>query len=198
VIRRYITLILVILISGLLIAIANKYNFITVQKLKANKDFIGSLKDVMTITAIIFGVIVTYYRFFIGRTFSQNANIEIAISIFDVCKDNNLHCIMISFKNVGNLAIWNPKANIYVKRYEEGKFYPLNEIYDIEELSGNSSEKLHEFFVNSSETLVYCHHLEIPKKILITNYIVEIVSSNKSAWSNSITIKNVVDKENCS
>lgn len=190
--RRYLVVALLSLITILVIAVIIKDNKITAQKLIANKDLFTAIKDLATIIAIILGVIFTYYRYFIGKTFSLNGNIDIDVTLIETENNTILHCLKISFKNIGTLAIWQPRAKIYVSKYEQEVFTNIAEMEIESQFSSTIDKKKYDTVIDSGETAYFFAHKEFLTKVPVVSYKVEVTSANKKQWHNSTTVKNAV------
>ena len=113
--------ILIIVIIVMFTGVIIKQEIITYNLLVSNSALITITKDIITILAIIAGAILSYFRFFAGRTFSAKANIEFDVSLIETHDNRILHVVTLSILNIGSLTIWNPVAKIGIKQFNETK-----------------------------------------------------------------------------
>lgn len=196
-IRKYLVEIIafsIILIGILSIANLVKFGYVTKDIIVNNKDFIDVLKNIITIFVLIIGAVVSYYRFFRGRVFSNNANIEICVSVHKINDDLLLHVIDVEFKNEGSFPIWEPTPSLVAYPHGISKLGEAISIYFWNPQEEGSTEYTH--VVHPLESEQFCTFYRVQKTILALTYVVQIKSRDKVKWTRAITISNVLKSEN--
>ena len=82
--------------------------------LKNNKDSIGAIQSISSIGVIMIGAVVSYYRFFRGRTFSTRLELEMEVTVIPADENTNIHSITLKARNIGTLSIWGLEPIITV------------------------------------------------------------------------------------
>ncbi len=72
-----------------------------------NKDALDGASTVLGIIAIAIGALLTYLRFFKGRTFTKRADVQLSVSVHPHGPKKTLHAICLEVHNIGTLPIWN-------------------------------------------------------------------------------------------
>lgn len=93
------------------LAIANlaKRGILTWDKLADKKDALAAASSALGILVILVGAVLSYFRFFHGRTFSTRAELDLSVRVLLLPNGHLMHVISLSLKNVGGSAIWNPQ-----------------------------------------------------------------------------------------
>ncbi|MFT3823961.1 MAG: hypothetical protein QM731_08570 [Chitinophagaceae bacterium] len=188
--RETLVLLLTVLITVLGIGTLFKYNILTLQKLADNKDLVTVFKDVVTIIALVIGALLSYYRFFSGRTFSTKADIELEIILIQAPKNSIMHALTVSIINKGSLTIWEPEAILSVQEYTE---------------NGAQKEVVHEQFLRESffrkgdkgdvvidpgEKAYFTFLQEFQSSTWAVTYTAEIKNDRGRIWQKAITVEN--------
>jgi hypothetical protein len=164
--------------------------------LKKNKEEIGVIKDITTIAAIIIALIFSYYKFFVGKTYSSKANTDIAYTLIETPFESIFHNIKISFINTGEIAIWEPKLTVQAKLMENEKDKFNIEVFsDITEISLESTADDTGYLVGPSETAYFLFQKHVPKKVWAVNYLISIRESRGIKWTNTVIIENKIAKK---
>jgi hypothetical protein len=174
-----------------------KCNFEVLMLLGNKKDFIAAIKDIITVMAVIIGGLLSYFKFFSGRTFFAKADIEFDITVLPHA-DNSLHTIKFSLINKGNITIWQPNAKIGIRKFINPDD-PLNVdhnhsqceiVKDLCEKSFFDEDKKHSYMVDPGEKIFFILHRNFERKVWAVSYDVEIVSKSGDIWKNTCTISN--------
>lgn len=192
--RRQIIFLLLTILTITIVLLVFKSNIISAEKLKSNKDVFSAIKDIAAIIGILFAVIFTYFKYFIGRTFSLNAETGIEITLIESPNNSYLHSLRISIKNIGSFAIWNPVITLSIIKHE-GEAETTEVINDIQENMAVTGEK-YDNVINPGETASIFFRKEIPGNIWAVNYKAQIVFGNRKTWYCSKYIKNKVETTN--
>ena len=179
----------------MLIGVIIKQNIITSSLLVSNSPLIAVIKDIITILAIIAGAILSYFKFFAGRTFSAKADIEFDVSLIESPNKNILHFVSVTILNVGNLTIWNPEAKIVIKQFNDNK---SNDALIVDEFQSKSYFKdkgKSEPVIDVGEKGYYMIWHEFEPSTWAVTYTVEVTSSGGQKWQKTITIANKIEKK---
>lgn len=104
---------------GLGVANLVKHGFLTVESLKDNKDALDGASSAISILVLTIGAVLSYFRFFHGRTFATRAELDLVVCVYSLPNGCMLHTISLSLKNVGASAIWNPQPVIAITVADE-------------------------------------------------------------------------------
>jgi hypothetical protein len=98
------------------LALANlvKRDFLTWKMLADHKDGLDAASSAIGILVVTAGAVLSYFRFFHGRTFSTRAELDLVVKVYALPNGRLLHTISLSLKNVGGSAIWNPQPLISI------------------------------------------------------------------------------------
>lgn len=187
--RERIVIILTIIIAGLGLAVLNKYKIISEASLSSKSGLIGNIKDIITILAIIIGAVLTYFKFFAGQTFTPKAQVDFQVTIIENPQGKFLHTVKVIVTNLGNLTIWNPKAEISAKprgdgNTREGVVRNFIEKDYINKKSDNQT------IIDPGERVSFVIWREFDKNIWAVTYTAEVSSDGGRKWQNMITVPN--------
>jgi hypothetical protein len=192
--RRYNSVfILAVLILVLLLLISVKYSILTKPVIVANKDFIGVLKDLLTILAIIVGALLSYFRFFSGRLFSEKADIDIKCSVIETPQKTLFHILTVSMTNKSNITIWHPEAKLVIRKFSPDKNQNEELVDDFYESDHFKNDKM-DAIIDSGETASYVIWREFETKVWAVAYSVEITSDSGRKWQKDFTVANAASK----
>jgi hypothetical protein len=189
--------VLILLILFLSFGLGNlfKYQVITNDKLIHNKELVSVLKDIITIIAVVIGAILSYFRFFIGRTFSAKADIEFDVSLIETPEKMIMHVLTVSIVNKGNLTIWQPMAKIGVRQFNSKETKNEDIIERFLEKSYFADNEKREAVVDAGEKAYFMIWREFESTTWAVSYAAEVTSSNGRKWQKTITIANRIDKK---
>lgn len=152
------------------------------------------MKDVVTLIAIVGGGILTYYKFFKGRTFSAKADINIEVTLIETPNDSYLHTVKFSIINNGNVTIWNPTAKIGIKKFGPTIDIEKEVIEGVIEKSFFDNEVTPRYYmVDPGEKTFFVQQFELEKKFWGVSYDIEVVSRKGDTWKNSVTVANKLE-----
>ena len=180
-----------IIIIGLL-SVANliKFGYLTADVLVKNKDLIDVVNTIFTTLVILASAVVSYFSFFRGRIFSNNANIELSVTVHKIRNDAFLHVINANLKNEGSFPIWEPVPTIIVYPHKISNLGTGIKVDFWESDIQISTDDVKVVNPMESEQFIAFHY--VPKSILVLTYVVQIKSRNNVKWTKAITISNQV------
>lgn len=188
--RERIVIILTILIVCLGIGLLFKNNIITEQLLVDKKNTVSVIKDLVTISAIILGAVLTYFKFFAGQTFTPKAEISFEISVIETPRKRLLHTVKVTATNKGNLTIWNPVAQIRIKKRGDKNEYPEDIVQQFGEEHFFDKNKERQTIIDPGERVHFIIWREFSSEIYAVTYSTEVSSSSGRKWQNMITVPN--------
>lgn len=189
IIVTFLLLIVILLIIYLLI----QYKIISILWFQSHQYLFDISLTMLQILVILLGAILTYYRFFKGRTFSEKLIIKINIRVIKAKEKNNLHFLDINLYNSGSVLITNPIISIFIKKYksktEENESIALPFKYEDE-----ACEKIRQFVIQPQESDSYSYLYKVSSDIWAVTYSI-IVNSKGKIWKRNITIPNEISYE---
>jgi len=173
-------------VLGLLIAVTfvfglYRHGFFDWDLLKRHHESWGALNSIVTIAALVVGFILSYYRFFAGRTFACRADLTVRGSQAITPAGGKLHGVTVVVKNVGTLPIYDAELRLMVtdldtsgkrrqKKVEKwtanGPFLPVGSHFVIDPGESDEFYAVHEVGVN-----VYASH-----------YVATVRDSKHNVW----------------
>ena len=167
---------------GLLI----KHSYLNAQILTVHKDTIDGVATVITTLLLIVGGILSYIRFFKGRTLSKKLNLNLDVNVLPCDEESYLQAVNLEISNVGSVAVWNPNLEIEIRclgpegiqvRKVRNWSYPEgfnNDVIDPGETCSNHATE------------------QISKKFFAVTYVATVTSHIGSSWVSALTIPNQV------
>lgn len=104
---------------GLGVANLVRHGILTWGTLSSHKDALAAASSAISILVLAVGAVLSYFRFFHGRTFATRAELDLAVCVYSLPNGRLLHTISLSLKNVGGSAIWNPEPVIAITIADE-------------------------------------------------------------------------------
>lgn len=192
--RKYLTEIIAasLLVIGFL-ALANlvKFGYLSKNLLVQNKDLIDVIGTIVTSSLLVLGAIVAYYRFFRGRTFSVNANVNMDVSIHETNQDFLLHVVNIELANKGAFPIWEPSATLFAYPHGMSDLNKVDEVnLWIPKLANELKDHIQVVYAGETEQFYAFHR--VPRTIWAVTYVVQMTSRGKSRWIKTVTVSNKV------
>lgn len=182
---------LLAIIIVLLLLLLNKQHLVSISSLVKNKDFFDVISKVVGSSAIIVGGILSYYKFFKGRTFSESLKLFVNVKVFSATESQNLHFIDIQLENTGNVTIWEPHIFVDIVYYSDLR---KEENIDLIERNSEKDEKgFYKPLIEVTETISnHLNHLVNVSDWLIV-YRVKIISKKGNIWERLVSIPNQKD-----
>lgn len=184
---------LVVVVLGLSLAILLKYGMLTRSRLEDNKEALAALNYAVGILVVVFGGVLSYYRFFRGRTFVARAEPELSVQVLPTTDDFNIHAVTLRLKNIGNLPIWDPVPRVEVHR--EGPDGSVTETWEewVEaEIADQQDDGI--AVVDPGESVSFINHVRVPTEVWAVSYIAFFRGSGGQVWKCSATTSNIVQR----
>jgi hypothetical protein len=180
---------LVVLAGILILANLLKYGLLTPTVLSANKDALSALSSVVTIVGLLVGGVLSYYRFFRGRTFHSRAELKITVTVIPAETGTNMHVVVLDVKNIGTLSIWNPVPSMRVQLY--GPNGVEDRVYDSwSEARSPKGEGGTLAVIDSGEAASFWTELNVPDTVWAVFYTAFVHSERGEIWKQVSVVKN--------
>jgi hypothetical protein len=167
------------------IAVLFKDRIITTSLLSNNKDFLDALSKLATLFALLIGGVLSYLRFFKGRTFRPKLILKPQSGIIRV-DDTLLHWLEIEIQNTGSVSIWNYKIKIYATFHGSGT--SNQEVTEFVSLP--SQLQAEEHLVDVAESGFEHAFISVPMDVKAVTYQIVLIDQYNTAWTRCLTVKN--------
>ena len=183
---------LLAILATLLVFLVNwKYQIITSASIVTNKDIIDVISKFVSSLAIVIGGILSYYKFFKGRIFSERLKLYINARVTNVTELQNFHFIDIQLENVGTITVWEPRIFLDIVHYSEDRKEEKVDL--IERNTEKNEDELYKPLIEVSESVSnHFNHLVDVKNWLVV-YRVKVVSKRGNIWERLVSIPNQKD-----
>ncbi len=179
-----------------LIFVLGTWFFITKweHELIRKKELFATLRELLTVIAIIGGGFLTYFRFFKGRIFSEKADVEITVQLIETPNDSILHSVNCFLINKGSTTIWNPTTRIGIKRFYINNTITQEVVDGIREKSFFDEREFDRYFVDPGEKIIFLNQQEHDYNVWAVLYEIEISSKSKATWKTATLVNNQITK----
>jgi hypothetical protein len=193
--RRRTTTIAALSLTAATLGLANliKYGHVSWQFLADRKDALAAANSAVSILVLIVGGMLAYFKFFRGRTFSVRADIELSANVIPAPDGERLHVLNLSVRNVGTVAMWDPRARLLVY---------VNADWNEPQVVDRWEEKLHaqdtrrrSAVLDSGETGYFVTHTLFPPSVWAVTYIAEVTCDSGDVWQRVTTVSNEPSKD---
>ena len=175
--------------AALIVANFFKYRATIVGGLAEHKDPLSAAASAVNIAAVSVGAVLSYYRFFRGRTFSTRADLGLSVSIIPTPSDTYLHAVYLRIKNIGTLSIWDPRPSLQIRYY--GQHPGVETLESWRELEAPGRRRRGLPVVDAGEVASFSAILEVPRSTWAVGYEAFVESSDNALWKESILVANV-------
>jgi fumarate reductase subunit D len=173
----------------ILLVVANlvKDGYITATALKDQKDAISSVSTIISTVLLIIGAVVSYFRFFRGRTMAVRANVSIDVSVHTAQQDSRVHGVTIKMTNVGTSPIWNPAPVLSIQYHGEQKPHANVDEWDV---TSRQNPQGTQFVIDSGETSEFFAYVRVPSRIEVVRYEAIVTCKSGETWQAARTVSN--------
>jgi hypothetical protein len=174
---------------GLGLANLWKFGFLSWALLASKKDALDSISKLVTIATVSTGAILSYFRFFRGRTFSLRAELSIAATPHKRPDGKWLYVITVAAKNVGTMTIWEAYPNVelhLLKAEGNPEVVRINVWHSPRSDSSSSSVRV----LDPAETALYFFHHVAPLETWGITIFASVSSDTGDSWHTATTIAN--------
>jgi hypothetical protein len=181
---------------ALLLANLIQHGYLTASLLATNKDALSALQSVVQVVVLTAGAIFSYYRFFRGRTFVSRAEINIVVQVLSAGEDQHLHSVIVQFKNLGTVSIWEPLPVVNVQLIgPEGVVSETWRNWRAARVTDHQNARDLEStipltVVDSGETVTFNTYHEVSKRFWAAEYEVFVKDSDGNIWKRAAMVSN--------
>ena len=180
---------LVVVVAALVLADLVKYKLLTASALAANKDALAALNSAVTVIAVMFGPIFSYYRFFRGRTFYSRAELKISVTVIAAKPGFNMQAVVLEVKNIGTVSIWAPVPVIRVDEYGPDGVTTLS-LDSWAEATSPKDEIGTLPAIDPGETAPFWVDIDVPENVWTVFYTAFVHSEQGEIWKQVACVKN--------
>lgn len=182
--ERHYAAIALALITAILVALAFALadkGYLDRARLAESKDALAALNSLVSILALLLAFVLSYFRFFAGRTFARRADVEVAVEIATAPDGSSLHAISIRLENIGTLTIHAPELKLNATdRFKDGSKTEC-EVDEWLENDAFASERLQPL-VDPGETSHFQATRLVPDGAWASSYAAAIQDRHRNVW----------------
>lgn len=173
----------------LAIAVLLKDKVITKSFVIGNKDVFDAISKITTTLFLIIGAILSYLRFFKGRTFRPKLIIKPISGVISFEKDM-LHWVEIEIQNTGSVSVWN--YDLKVHAFHHGRYSYCKNVTEF--VLALPDLGLQERLIDVGESAFEHLHIVIPNQVIAVTYFITVIDQNETTWTRCLTVKNSLPK----
>lgn len=170
------------------VALLFKRGLISREILRQNKDTILAASSLVNTLLLIIAALLSYFRFFHGRTFSSRAELEVEATVYDTTEDFRLHSVVVDVKNVGSAPIWDPKITVTPHPHGPPSDKLILGQWQPQAMTDDCVSRAQ--VIDSGETASFFAQLHVAKLAWATTYVVQLDSRSKDRWQKVVTVSN--------
>jgi hypothetical protein len=189
---RRATAIAALSVAVLVLALANlvKGGYITWEVLGRRKDALAAAASVTNILVVLVGAVLSYFRFFRGRTFSTRADLDLSVEVIPLPNSRHLHAITFRVKNMGSMPIWDPRPIIEISLLgPRGREYfgVVSSWYDV---LAEPDRSLRVAVLDPGETGTFATQREFDSDIWVVTYAASVSCDSGDVWKHVCLVRN--------
>lgn len=182
---------MLLIASALFVAVLYKEGFLSSKTIVANKDLIDALSKVLTSLGLIVGAVLSYFRFFKGRTFRSKLVMSCQSGMIPLMS-SNLHWLNIQIENKGSVAIWNYDLRVEATYHGPN---PANVPVD-QFLVAPGEDETAERLIDVGESSFVHAILEVPQEVPALSFRVSVTDQAGAFWEQFLTASNLKPEPN--
>lgn len=179
-----ILLFIILALLGVLIIKNHDLNKVEYEEYKRLTDIVS---NVLSILLISIGAILSYFKFFKGRILQENIELVGFAKVVETDEKHNSVFCNIKVKNIGNIALVNPKSYMKVEFLTDESIKEEKEIDLNEEYSNQSNSWV--IIEPRAHYNVHSFH-KVDKSVWAFRYTFHLTSDRKNTWLRVITVFN--------
>jgi hypothetical protein len=180
---------MVLLIVFLIVLVGIKEGWIAHLNFAARKNEIDGVTKILGSVILFLGGILSYFRFFKGRTFRPKLNISPKSGMIPL-NEENLHWIDVKIENRGSVSIWNHEITIYATLHSLKPYCMRVTEY----MPGIIERKCGEHLIDVGEALHEHAFIRIPMNIHAVTYQIVVKDHHGTIWTRCLTESNTQSK----
>lgn len=187
--RAWLIPLLSLVFVGLGIANLIKHDIVSAEKLTASSDLVSAVSSLVGVIAILFGAVLSYYRFFRGRTFSVRANLRLRVTVVEAGAERRMHSLLLEVENVGTMSIWEPTPVLGIRAH--GPNAPADEkVVDWSESLLPDDRVERTAVIDSGEATGFFVVRHFDQTIWAVRYLASVKGRTGDVWRCAMTVPN--------
>ena len=173
----------------LVFAYSIKHGLLSLAWLGQHKDALSAANSVASMAAIAVGGVLAYYRFFKGRTLATRADLSITTKVLRSSEQELWHIVTLTVKNVGNVAIWEPRPLIDVTVHNrDGSTggFQIDKWYE----AGGGGQGQKVAVLDSGESSDFFTQQRFPITVWAVTYAATVRCASGDSWTKLSTFEN--------
>jgi len=168
-----------------------KHGFLTWDTLKDHKEALDGASSAISILVLTVGAVLSYFRFFHGRTFATRAELDLAVCVYSLPNGYLLHTISLSLKNVGGSAIWNPQPVIAITVADENGSRSAGLVNRWVDPLEPSDGAMRVAVVDTGETGRFPFQRTFDAQVWTVTYLASVTCDSGDVWKHVQIVRNV-------
>lgn len=167
-----------------------KHGLLSLNWLGQHKDALSAANSLASMAAIGVGGVLAYYRFFKGRTLATRADLSITAKVLRFSEEELWHLVTLTVKNVGNVAIWEPRPVIDVtERNKDGatRTFKINQWY---EAGADVDQGRRVAVLDSGESSDFFTQQRFPATVWAVTYAATVNCASGDSWTKLTIVEN--------
>jgi hypothetical protein len=177
-----------ILVFLLSIASLRKAGILTLETLAANKDASAAASSLISAAAIVSGALLTYFRFFRGRTLSVRAEVTLDVDHIQAPDGSSLHAITLHVRNMGTVSIWDPTPRIAIYTHGAEGYQSRGVIERWHDPLQVDDRRSRISVLDSAESATFFTHETYPSDVWAVTYIGAVACESGDVWKCAKTV----------
>ncbi|HEV7507316.1 MAG TPA: hypothetical protein VGS07_20680 [Thermoanaerobaculia bacterium] len=178
-------------VLGLVVANLVKWGLLTWDTFKDHKDSLGAASSVVSMVVLTVGAVLSYFRFFHGRTFATRAELDLVVCVYSLPNGRMLHTISLSLKNVGGSAIWNPQPVIAITVTDDSGSHSADAINRWWDPLVPTDGAMRVAVVDTGETVRFPTYRDFDAQAWIVTYFASVTCDSGDVWKYVHIVRNV-------
>jgi len=177
---------------AIVLALANliKEGYITWDILRDRKDALNAAASAINILVVLVGAVLSYFRFFRGRTFSTRADLDLSVEVIPLPDNRRLHAITFRVKNVGNTPIWNPRPIIEISLLGPTGSQHFGVINSWSDVLSAPDGPLRVAVLDPGETGTFATRREFDADVWVVTYAASVTCDSGDVWKHVRLVRN--------
>jgi hypothetical protein len=178
--------------AAFVLVLANlaKRGVLTWDTLKAHKEALESASSGLSILVVFVGAVLSYFRFFHGRTFSTRAELDMTVQVYSLPNRLMLHVIALELKNIGGSAIWDPQPFVSMTIHGPEGTRPGGEISEWPDVLPAYDAGPHTFVVDTGETARFAAQRTFDPGDWSVTYMASVRCDSGDIWKHIKIVRN--------
>jgi hypothetical protein len=178
------------MVGALLVANVIKHGLLSWHLLESRKDALSAANSALTICILAVGGVLSYFRFFRGRTFAVRGELDLKVDVLEAPTHEMLHVLTLSFRNVGTVPIWNPEPRIEIRGHLGSESSPLGSISQWFEPMARPDGRIRAAVLDAGEVGRFYTQRFVNTEYWAVTYYASIACETGDVWQCTATVLN--------